>query len=407
MARQHTTPLMLDPQGGGAVALVPLALTGSTDGVSEAAIQALVQAHPSCLPIAEIDPLFAGPVPICIELNTPAGSIDNFMVTPSGLPVLVECKLWRNPEGRREVVGQILDYAKELSRWTASDLQREVSRRLKREGNPLLDLVREAGHEVDEIAFNDALTLNLRRGRFLLLIVGDGIREGVEAIAEYLQAHAGLHFTLGLVEMPIYVAPDGKRVVVPRVLARTHVITRTVIAVPETMMVAEAASEADAPDPTLVDEMTADRIQFWTDMLARLSLDDPDQPVPKASRQGYLSFMLPAPSGSCWLTVFRNIRDGRVGLFLSYTRNTVGERAVRRLIQEDWTGIEDELGGTCKLVRDKLDRDLITDEATFSSLSEQAARADAILWLRGRTNDFVNALRPRVRAAVADLASEV
>jgi hypothetical protein len=26
----------------------------------------------------------------------------------------------------------------------------------------------------------------------------------VEAIAEYLQEHAGLHFSLGLVEMPIY-----------------------------------------------------------------------------------------------------------------------------------------------------------------------------------------------------------
>jgi hypothetical protein len=48
--------------------------------------------------------------------------IDIFMVTPSGLPVLVECKLWRNPEGRREVIGQILDYAKELSRWSSSDL---------------------------------------------------------------------------------------------------------------------------------------------------------------------------------------------------------------------------------------------------------------------------------------------
>ena len=58
--------------------------------------------------------MFTGPVPICTELSTPAGAIDNFMVTPSGLPVLVECKLWRNPEGRREVIGQILDYAKEL-----------------------------------------------------------------------------------------------------------------------------------------------------------------------------------------------------------------------------------------------------------------------------------------------------
>ena len=83
--------------------------------MSEAYIQALVHEHPACLPIAEIDAMFSGPVPICTELNTPAGPIDNFMVTPSGLPVLVECKLWRNPEAQREVVSQILDYAKELS----------------------------------------------------------------------------------------------------------------------------------------------------------------------------------------------------------------------------------------------------------------------------------------------------
>ncbi|MFD2648258.1 hypothetical protein ACFSX5_10690 [Devosia albogilva] len=202
--------------------------------MSEADIQELVQAYPGSLPVAEIDPMFANPVPICRELNTSAGPIDNFLVTPSGLPVLVECKLWRNPEGRREVVGQILDYAKELSRWSSSDLQREVSIRLKRrEGNPLLELVRAAHPEVDEMEFNDALTLNLRRGRFLLLIVGDGIRAGVEAIAEYLQAHAGLHFSLGLVEMPIYVMPDGQRLVVPRVLAKTAIITRNVVSVPE------------------------------------------------------------------------------------------------------------------------------------------------------------------------------
>ena len=141
-------------------------------------------------------------MPICTELNTPAGPIDNFMVTPSGLPVLVECKLWRNPEARREVVSQILDYAKELSRWSSSE-------------------------------FNDALTANLRRGRFLLLIVGDGIREGVEAIAEYLQLHAGLHFSLGLVELPIYVMPNGDRLVAPRALARTALVTRNVVAVPD------------------------------------------------------------------------------------------------------------------------------------------------------------------------------
>jgi hypothetical protein len=140
--RQHVTPLLITSGAGSAVPLTPVSLQSGGDAVSEADIQALVHAHPACLPIAEIDPMFSGPVPICTELKTLAGAIDNFMVTPSGLPVLVECKLWRNPEGRREVVGQIIDYAKELSRWSSSDLQREVNRRLKRDGNPLLEMSR-------------------------------------------------------------------------------------------------------------------------------------------------------------------------------------------------------------------------------------------------------------------------
>src|SRR5689334_10663048 len=177
LARQHSIPLLLSAATGDAVPLSPFPLQGS-EAVKEAEIQALVQAYPSCLPIAEIDPIFSGPVPICTELSTPAGAIDNFLITPSGLPILIECKLWRNPEGRREVVGQILDYAKELSRWSSSDLQREVSWRLKRVGNPVLDIVRATNPSIDEIQFNDAVTANLRRGRFLLLIIGDGIREG-------------------------------------------------------------------------------------------------------------------------------------------------------------------------------------------------------------------------------------
>jgi hypothetical protein len=95
--RQHSVPLLLPSSSGGAEPLKLVAQQGGGDAVSEAYIQALVHEHPACLPIAEIDAMFSGRVPICTELNTPAGPIDNFMVTPSGLPVLVECKLWRNP----------------------------------------------------------------------------------------------------------------------------------------------------------------------------------------------------------------------------------------------------------------------------------------------------------------------
>lgn len=402
MSRQHATPILLE--GAAATPLVPLPLRVGGHGVDEATIQSIVQAYPSCLPIAEIDPLFAGPVPICTELNTPAGPIDNLMVTPSGLPVLVECKLWRNPEGRREVVGQILDYAKELSRWSSSDLQREVSRRLKREGNAVLQIVRDAGHEVDEIGFNDALTLNLRRGRFLLLVVGDGIREGVEAIAEYLQAHAGLHFTFGLVEMPIYDAGNGQRLIVPRVLARTQLITRTVVAVPESLLVLDD-EEVSPDDDREVRPFMLEREDFWSAFLRGLRLDDPEQPIPKVSKLGWMHFAMPVAGGSCWINVFRNMKRNWVGLFLSSRRDSVGERVVERVLN-DWERIIQEIGGTVEFGEDTPGRHIIYDEQQFHSLDDPEDRALAISWLQARTNDFVNALRPRIKTAFDEMRKD-
>jgi hypothetical protein len=376
--------------------------------VNEAYIQALVHEHPACLPIAEIDAMFSGPVPICTELNTPAGPIDNFMVTPSGLPVLVECKLWRNPEARREVVSQILDYAKELSRWSSSDVQREVNHRLKRDGNPLLDMVRAVNPEVDEQQFNDALTANLRRGRFLPLIVGDGIREGVEAIAEYLQVHAGLHFSLGLVELPMYVLPNGDRLVAPRVLARTALITRNVVAVPDGYVIDEVE------DPTSVAEINPERTElaeqskrFWTEFIdGYLKLDDPEQPKPRPARLGYISLSLPARTS--WLTVYRVLDPGGVGIFLSCWRNTPGAYAMQAIVDEWKVGgpVKDELGGTAKLYKvagGSLDS--IIDSLQVGSLEQPELRKKAFSWLAERVNTFVRVLRPRMRSAAADYQS--
>ncbi len=402
LARQYAAPLYI-PVGGSAVALAPMSLKGGEAAMLEAGIQELVHANPSMLPIREIDPMFAGAVAVCRELATPAGPIDNFMVTPSGLPVLVECKLWRNAEARREVVGQILDYAKELARFTAADLHREVSRNLGGGPSTLLDLVRAVDPNVEEIEFNDALSANLRRGRFLLLIVGDGIREGVENIAAYLQAHAGLHFSLGLVEMPIYLMPDGGRLVAPRVLAHTHVITRNVVALPDGhVLQAEdaAATEAEVdPETAALGDV---RQQFWAEFLEVLKLDDPDQQVSKAPRQGYISFTLPAPSGTSWLTVYRDMKANQVGVFLSSHRDTPGEYAAQ-VIADDWETVGPLLGGTARLT-EKDGRPRIIDSYQPGSLDQPEVRAAAHAWLAERTNTFVNVLRPRVRSAAADYA---
>ena len=353
---------------------------------------------------AEIDPMFAGAVSICRELVTPAGAIDNLLVTPSGLPILVECKLWRNPEGRREVVGQILDYAKELSRWTSADLQREVGRRLGRKGNAVLDLVRSADASVDEIEFNDALSLNLRRGRFLLLIVGDGIREGVEAIAEYLQRHAGLHFSLGLVEMPVYVMPNGDKLVVPRVLVRTAIVTRNVVGVPDGHVVQDVASDGESHEVDPDRQALGDIQQaFWKEFLPVLRIRDPEQPIPRAPRQGYLNVMMPAPGGSSWLTVYRDMRKNEVGLFLSATRNSAGEYASDRLV-EDFAAVGPQLGGAAEVTKDTYGRNRIGEHASFGPLSHPDNKARAFSWLAERVDSYVTVMRPLIRSAVADYA---
>lgn len=165
MDRQHATPILLAATGG--VALPLLAQHGPEATTLEAEIQALVHTHPEALPIEEIDPIFSKPVTVCREMVVgKAGRVDNFLITASGLPIIVKCKLWRNPEARREVVGQILEYAKTLSRWTYDDLQREVSVRTGKGPKALLSLVRTADPTLDDQRVIDAMTFNLLRERF-------------------------------------------------------------------------------------------------------------------------------------------------------------------------------------------------------------------------------------------------
>jgi hypothetical protein len=195
-------------------------------------VQLLIHDHPTVLPVGQIEPALVPLESVCMELPLPSGGyVDNLLLTRDGGIVVVETKLWRNPEARRAVVGQVLDYAKELSRLGYRDLERAVGVATKSPTLRLYDHVcgPDAAAE-NEAAFIDAVSRNLRLGRFLALIVGDGIQEGVEQLTEFLQRHIGLHFTLALVELSLWRMPDGHQVLVqPRILANTVQIERAVI----------------------------------------------------------------------------------------------------------------------------------------------------------------------------------
>jgi hypothetical protein len=240
MTRQHSSPYLVTGSGSQPLALVH-------DVFDETWLQEFIFAHSEALPIAEIEPAFGPMIPVCRELRTEAGPIDILFVNREGLLTLVECKLWNNPEARRAVIGQILDYAKDLSSWSYSELETAIKNSRKGNSDSLYDTVVNNSDVVDESEFIDNVERNLRRGRFLLLVVGSGIREGVEHITEFLQRHASLNFGMGLVELAIFGLPEqvgGGHLVLPRVVAQTIEVERAVIRIEHGRIVAELPAEA-------------------------------------------------------------------------------------------------------------------------------------------------------------------
>jgi hypothetical protein len=231
-ARRSGQPILV--QNNKTSQLVRIALDTKT--FNENWIQNLIQTNPDILPIREIEPVFSPAISIGREVMTPVGYIDNLFISADGYLTIIETKLWRNPEARREVVGQILDYAKELSKWTFTDLDKSVvayNQLCNNNGDGLLATVRKSYEleEADEQYFIDNISKNLKRGRFLLLIVGDGIRESVEDMVEYLSQTPQLYFTLALVELQVFKLneTDNSLIVIPQLITRTREITRAIV----------------------------------------------------------------------------------------------------------------------------------------------------------------------------------
>ena len=255
--RQFVTPVLI--RNGTATVLRHVPFDERT--FKEADLQALLFAHPTLIPVGDIEPIFDRLHPLARELRVGSGFIDLVFMNDEGYLTLVETKLWRNPEARRTVVAQLIDYASHVSTWTYNELRQAVLDSRKGDAlasaDPLVELVDDGEEGVNEREFVDRVNRNLRLGRFVLLIVGDGIHEGVEQMADFLNQTPRLQFTLGLVEMGLYAldpkAEPPEFYVQPRIVARTREVTRAVVEIKTTVppdevrvSVPSAAAEAQS-----------------------------------------------------------------------------------------------------------------------------------------------------------------
>jgi hypothetical protein len=136
---------------------------------NEAHLQELLAADPTRIPGVR-----AGSRAVR-ELSTSKGPIDICVVDPTGSITVVECKLHKNSESRRTVIGQVLHYASALradgpdafrNAWSAAG------------GGDLLGLVTEG--DLDVVANN------LEDGRINLCLAVDKIDEDLKQLVEYL-----------------------------------------------------------------------------------------------------------------------------------------------------------------------------------------------------------------------------
>ena len=225
---------------------------------TESWLQELIHAHPGILPISDIEPGFGELIAAAREVPCGHGIIDNLYLTPTGDIVLVETKLWRNSQMRREVVGQVLDYVAALTSMSFEVFEAAVVRG-QSAPKRLYDLVADNPEALDEPAFIDAVSLNLQRGRMLAIVLGDGIRSETDTLSSLLQSHAGAHFTFALVELATWRNSEtGDILAIPSTLAQTVMIERGIVRIEQGRAVIGPVPQ-DAPQKAQSISMA----QFW------------------------------------------------------------------------------------------------------------------------------------------------
>ena len=401
--------IRIDPENAAAPEIlhrVPLAASTAHGGLAESDIHDLLFRFPNTLPIAEIDDSYANPVPVCCELSTRAGYVDALYVNRLGRLTLAEFKLWRNPQARREVIGQILDYAKELASWRYADLQREVSRALGKKGNVLYELVRGPGPGTNEADFVDNVTRHLQRGEFLLLIVGDGIREDVEDIVSFVQRHSGLHFILALVEAALYRDRESRIIVQPRVLARTQIVRREVV---DLGVNHETRGDEESPNEAPSDQ-EKENLRFWTAVLQDYFFSDVDVEVPT-----------PSKGPSVWMRVSGS---GHGGWGLSFAGSTLRNRRPEiccfltcRKDIEDAVRIFEAVRSSIEDLRGELGDDVESRTSPSGSPrigfwretafplpgdNDSDEFREAVSWMRDHLDRLVSTLHPRLRRMIEE-----
>jgi len=122
------------------------------------------------------------------ELEGSRWSVDHLFLDQDGIPTLVEVKRSSDTRLRREVVGQLLEYAAHaVSYWPIERITAELERRCEKAGIDLQDTLNNIlGPDGDTDDYWERVRTNLQAGRIRLVFVADVIPKELRRIVEFL-----------------------------------------------------------------------------------------------------------------------------------------------------------------------------------------------------------------------------
>lgn len=193
----------------------------------ESKLDDLVVQQPSLLQIEQINIDFADPELVIPQFGVDGNWVDVLLVNKEGRITIVESKLQKNPEAKRKVFGQILDYATSIHNLDYETFSAKCAQFAKHidiprgVDDPLTSMMEELCDGFDASAFRKKVTNGLELGRFLLIILGDEVHGELAEMVRFLTDHSELGFELAAVECMHFESKDQNqqhKIVVPRVV---------------------------------------------------------------------------------------------------------------------------------------------------------------------------------------------
>ena len=150
-------------------------------------------------------------------------AVDHLIVDQDAMPTLVEVKRGANPEIRRTIVGQMLEYAAHAAQtWSAEELRHTFEESATDQGldpDEEIGTLLQADGEPDVDRFWQDVATNLEARRLRLLFVADEIPDPLERTVEFLNAQMPNIEAL-VVEVKQF-RGRSTQTLVPRVIGRT------------------------------------------------------------------------------------------------------------------------------------------------------------------------------------------